>query len=511
MTNNTIAVICPRRLVKVLKSALESQDQLSKDLKISPFNDLGGVDGYMYIAENDLYKDLGRCIIPTKVQLGDSEHLSSESLKVMKNKILRQLDIEQYASDIYLAIRTSDSSAKEVTGQSEVISNKGQLAKIVQQWLLTLPSELRANLPVSISHLVSLCSWTYTIYPPLLLLPPNAFTPSPWPTLLRTSLAPHLSALYQLIGSNLHVSHIAINAPIPSHSSASRSNSNILRSPYSLTPLHGSFGPLLASSHPPTQYDYAVAFWCSTRQHGIYQTWAPLYTMFSRGNISEKQRILNMPELKKEKLGRAPKECSAVDLYAGIGYFAFCYLKAGVRKVLCWEVNGWSVEGLRRGAEVNGWGVRTVMNHKKQEEDFRLGELEESGEERLLVFQEDNRRAGWRIEQMRKHISPIRHVNCGFLPSSQDSWETAIKALDPVAGGWVHAHENIAIKDIEDRKSEIVNIFNKVVQGSGMMPQREVECQHLERVKTYAPGVIHCVLDIYIAPCLTPTMPVPTS
>ena len=38
------------------------------------------------------------------------------------------------------------------------------------------------------------------------------------------------------------------------------------------------------------------------------------------------------------------------DLYAGIGYFAFSYAKAGVGKVLCWEINPWSVDGLRRGA-----------------------------------------------------------------------------------------------------------------------------------------------------------------
>lgn len=197
-----------------------------------------------------------------------------------------------------------------------------------------------------------------------------------------------------------------------------------------------------------------------------------------------------MRELTKEGLGGTePGESSAVDLYAGIGYFAFSYAKAGVGRVLCWEINGWSVEGLRRGAEANGWGVRVVN-----------GEME-CGEERLVVFQESNEQAARRIEGMRDSIPPVRHVNCGFLPSSKESWETAVEVLDPVQGGWIHAHENIAVKDIDSRKKTIVEIFAALAEKHhGCHPVRQVHCEHLERVKDYAPGVVHCVLDISIIP-----------
>ena len=219
--------------------------------------------------------------------------------------------------------------------------------------------------------------------------------------------------------------------------------------------------------------------------------------MFSRGNISEKARILRMPSLRAERLGCEPRACSAVDLYAGIGYFAFCYAKAGVGRVLGWEINPWSVEGLRRGVGRNaeGWGVRIMEEGEELEEEW------EQGGERVLVFQEDNQHAGARVQAMRSRIPPVRHVNCGFLPSSAPSWPVAVRVLDPALGGWVHAHENIAVGDIESRKADIVARFDALAKPDDAAdPRRIVRCEHLERVKSYAPGVVHCVLDIHIAP-----------
>lgn len=196
-----------------------------------------------------------------------------------------------------------------------------------------------------------------------------------------------------------------------------------------------------------------------------------------------------------------PRESSAaVDLYAGIGYFSFSYAKAaGVGKVLCWEINGWSVEGLRRGAAGNGWGVQVLQAHDHDDDDVVIDE-----KQKLVVFQESNARAATRIEKLRTTIPPVRHVNCGFLPSSQGSWETAVRVLDPVLGGWIHAHENIAVGDIESRREEIVGVFIALVEKHrGRRRRRQVRCEHLERVKDYAPGVVHCVLDISVTPVAT--------
>lgn len=216
-----------------------------------------------------------------------------------------------------------------------------------------------------------------------------------------------------------------------------------------------------------------------------------------------------MKQLTKEGLGgKGPGEISAVDLYAGIGYFAFCYAEAGVGRVFCWELNWWSVEGMRRGAAENGWGIRVVGA------GAGAGADEEEGggrEERLMVFQESNEKAAERIEQMRETIPPVRHVNCGFLPSSEWSWEVAVRVLDPAEGGWVHAHENIGVKNIERRKREIVEMFTELTDKycGRYYSHRRVYCEHVERVKGYAPGVIHYVLDIAIGPGIA--MSAPTS
>ncbi|MCJ1275880.1 hypothetical protein MMC21_003685 [Puttea exsequens] len=213
--------------------------------------------------------------------------------------------------------------------------------------------------------------------------------------------------------------------------------------------------------------------------------------MFSRGNISEKARILKLDSLTEAILGARPEETSAVDLYAGIGYFTFCYASMRVERVLCWEINGWSIEGLRRGAEGNGWGVRVV----EEGEEWR------GGGERVVVFREGNVDAGWRVEAVREMIPPVRHVNCGFLPSSRGGWEGAVRVLDR-AGGWIHAHENIALRDVERRKREIVDVLVQLVEsryGSDPREKRKIDCEHLEQVKSYAPGIMHCVLDIRIA------------
>ncbi|KAI9772180.1 MAG: hypothetical protein M1835_006285 [Candelina submexicana] len=342
----------------------------------------------------------------------------------------------------------------------------------------------------------------------MLLLPSHSFHSEPWSKLLQTVDIRRKNALYEQIAKAMNVTNIAINAPIPlSNTHSTNPTVNILRSPTNLQPLYGDFGP--ATSSRPTAQDFRHAFWVSVKQNGIWQIWAPVYTMFSRGNISEKARILHLGTLRAPVVVD-PQGCTAVDLYAGIGYFAFSYAAAaGVKKVLCWEINAWSVEGLRRGAGANRWAVEVV------EDGVALG-LDRGGldwvkNKRLVVFQESNVKALERVEALREYLPPIRHVNCGLLPSSRSSWRIAVEVLDPEYGGWIHVHQNIAVKDIEEVTSEIVvetcelvkavqSLRSKKSLNRGALPENLVECEHIERVKSYAPGVMHCVLDIKIEP-----------
>ena len=204
-----------------------------------------------------------------------------------------------------------------------------------------------------------------------------------------------------------------------------------------------------------------------------------------------------MPELGSETLGREVGEVSVVDLYAGIGYFAFFYLKRGVGKVICWELNGWSAEGFRRGAEANGWRVRSIKENGPADPGLE--------DERLVVFQEDNRNAARRIGEMRSLIPPVRHVNCGLIPTSSDSWETAIRLLDPIQGGWIHVHENIMDDDLETKISFIVMRFKALLDIDDEPEQyRIVECLRANKVKSYGPHINHYVLDIHIGPLSLP-------
>ncbi|KAL8871832.1 MAG: hypothetical protein Q9174_002420 [Haloplaca sp. 1 TL-2023] len=425
---------------------------------------------------------------------------------------------------------------------------KSPLAQAVREWLKALPPSIYAQLPVDIDSLLNGCRWAYTMCTPMLLLPPTFLSKEPWPHLLAGLLRPHLTALYEGICKRLAVTHIAISGQIPAlisdtsqcsrapepdpklsplstecsrapYNEGSESNSqyspkdlmpllkdvgselNILRSPANFTPIYGDFGK---PGVPPRAQNLRDAFWVSTVQNRITQSWAPLHTMFSRGNIKEKARLLSLRSV----TDLSYKRFTAVDLYAGIGYFTFSYAKIGGRdcKVLCWELNRWSIEGLKRGAHYNGWLTRILENWNEKDRllEDRYNELgsPKKIDERILVFHESNTCATRAVNALRHRIPPVRHVNCGYLPSSRDSWSTAFNVLDKDLGGWIHAHENVPVDDIERRKAEIVETFTDLAKSyRTRLDWRTIftiECEHVERVKTYAPGIIHCVFDIAI-------------
>ncbi len=535
-----VLLVVPRDLVKTIKDAFQHQSRLDKSKKIEP---LRANEAAMRVYSRLETKSCEeKYLIPTtmKARTGAGE----EEILMLKRTLLDMNNVSQYMCTINIYLRKISSSDPSLP-TPEPAQATSLVGQVVRTWLLSLPSCI---LPLPIPSLISLSPWSYTVYHPLLLLPQNTFASPPWQDLISTSLRPHLPQLYKLLCTHLKTTHIALNAPI---SELIPGTPNILRKPKNFIPLHGSFGPSLPPTHTPGRADFAAAFWCSVRQNGIFQTWAPRHTMFSRGNISEKTRLLGLKTLTEGGLGGlAPGATSAVDLYAGIGYFAFCYAKLGVSKILCWELSGWSVEGLRRGAAGNGWDSEVF--------DADAGDTENAGaklvheEMKFLVFQEDNRKAAQRISALRSHIPPIRHVNCGFLPTSQGSWETAVRALDPDLGGWIHAHENIEKVAFEKRRDEIVGQFRDLVwkwKGGGgaarsqyseknmgdslqhslaaaeaevepevkvdaeaqthtQQPVKDgeaqnemiVECVDFEQVKSYAPGIMHCVLDIAVLP-----------
>lgn len=386
------------------------------------------------------------------------------------------------------------------------------------------------------------------------------------------------------------MTHLAVNDPIPplvfrgaeegddgKEEEEEGDFNNVLRSPTNLTPLYG-IG---------VKFD---ELWVSTRQNALTQVWAPLYTMFSRGNVKEKARVLGFKGPRVAACGRVKRGGGgsrkddkkpgkvlrdagpqggeqkakaqargntaplpsppppfistqktdirreyAVDLYAGIGYFAFSYAELGYR-VLCWELNPYSVEGLRRGALANNFSVRVVSSPEELSKPAGELGLSSNGEggEQIVVFLEDNKEAARRVREM--GIGKVRHVNAGFLPTSQGVWRDGFEIVraglirergnaevevengaegvgqgtrngteeeaeeeeeeeEEAEEAWLHLHENVGVEDIENRRKEVEGMFKAWAGETGVV---ETGVEHVELVKTYAPGVWHVVFDVLV-------------
>ncbi|KAI6895443.1 hypothetical protein D0869_06687 [Hortaea werneckii] len=336
---------------------------------------------------------------------------------------------------------------------------------------------------------------SYVCYGSMVLLPSTAFDEIDRKGDSANTSNLKLHDLYKLIAKHLKITHIAVTRPIPLEDE-DEGVENIVRAPTNFTPLFGDFGPSTARS-PPTESDIEAAYWVTAKQNGINQIWAPRWTMFSRGNISEKARLMTLHSvLSAVEEGEANSTgCTAIDLYAGIGYFTFSYLKAGVTKVLGWDLNPWSTEGLMRGAKANKWPAVKVSS------DDRLADVLEK-DVRLLVFNEDNCLAEGRIDEARNLLPPIRHVNCGLLPTSRGSWQIAVHALDANLGGWIHVHENFAVEEIPSKAEEVRREIQRLAGQLAGYDFRDgsVKVEYVNKLKSFAPGVMHCVIDIYVPP-----------
>lgn len=374
--------------------------------------------------------------------------------------------------------------------------------QILSQWLSSLPADNTSRWEsdgITAASLAASLPRRFTVYEPMVLFSPGAFSDESWARVLSDVTDEEKEELWRdILGAvaraqKVNVTHLAVNAGIPAHLDE-EAGENVLRSPVSLVGLHGDFGPAVVPREP-SEKDLGEAFWVEAKQNGIWQTWAPRHTMFSRGNVTEKARVLAFhedPPTGLESRRRKVEGAWAVDLYAGIGYFTFSYARLGM-SVLCWEINPWSVEGLRRGATRNGWSVRVVQGEELNQPVEKL-----VGDERIVVFLEDNRHALDRIERLKRSRAAVDvlHVNGGLLPTSRDSWEDSWKMTATSDECWLHLHENVGEDDIPARQQEIQQLFNRWAEADG--GKRSVVLEHVQRVKTIAPRVWHCVFDVYI-------------
>ena len=228
--------------------------------------------------------------------------------------------------------------------------------------------------------------------------------------------------------------------------------------------------------------------WCQLKQNDIWQVWNPMYTMFSRGNIKEKKRVLDT--------FKDVRDNDIVDLYCGIGYFSFSYLKLGCRNIFGFELNPWSITGFWKGYDLNhGFGHSNRSN--------------------CHIYNENNEMSLQRIKEYRDTLPNhdllrIRHINLGLLPSSEQGWPIAIRILSE-HNDWLqcplvtlHIHENVSIEDINSGKfinqtlTKLGKISTELNNNNDHNHSYKFEVIHLEKIKTFAPDIWHICLDVNV-------------
>lgn len=168
--------------------------------------------------------------------------------------------------------------------------------------------------------------------------------------------------------------------------------------------------------------------------------------MFASGNIDERIRTAGL-------------DCSGenvLDMFAGIGYFTIPLAKyTSPRRVIACEINPEAVEFLRRNIGSNG--VEGLV-------EVRQGDC--------------------------RQVAPVdwaHRIFMGYLHDTHRFLPGALAALSP-GGGSLHYHEVCPEELIARRPEELVT---KAAGQAGY----EMEAPRVRKVKSYAPGVWHVVLE----------------
>lgn len=307
----------------------------------------------------------------------------------------------------------------------------------------------------------------YSIYPPLMLF--NNSTKRSFTHEIFNRVAEFMPEYFEMLLSHYRLDVIANNKPI-------QDDDNTMRQPKNIMILYKRDGKI--------QNDDEI--WCQTKQNGIWQVWNPMYTMFSRGNIKEKKRILDTyPDIENNDV---------IDLYCGIGYFSLSYIKRRCRYLFGFELNEWSVRGLHQGLALNHKIIQNPSNINIYNEN------NESSVQRIREFLDAHS-----LEALR-----IRHINMGLLPSSQQGYPIALK-LAKFYNDWnqcpivtLHIHENVNIHDIQS--GDFIRNTLQTLQSLSLSSNFHFQAIYLEQIKTYAPDIWHVCLDVNLTVTTSPDL-----
>lgn len=194
------------------------------------------------------------------------------------------------------------------------------------------------------------------------------------------------------------------------------------------------------------------------KENGIFFEFDTTKVMFSSGNVSERIRVSKF-------------DCFdeiILDLYAGIGYYTLPLLVFSKPKFLyACEINPDSIKELKKNLIHNN-----VL-------------------EKCVIYEGDNLSTVPKSEMFGK----INRVMLGLLPSSEKSWELAIKSLDS-KGGMLHLHGNAIAKKEKEWAEKVIEKLKQISDFNNR--KFKFELVHVEKVKSYAPKINHVVLDIRV-------------
>jgi tRNA G37 N-methylase Trm5 len=196
-------------------------------------------------------------------------------------------------------------------------------------------------------------------------------------------------------------------------------------------------------------------------EQGIKQSFDMTRVMFSRGNISEKIRF-----------GKLVKEGDKIlDMYTGIGYYTLPALIHGhASYVYACEWNEHAANALR---------FNIKDNHVEDRVTVLVGDCR-------IVAQEHNL------------VDMFDRVSLGLLPSSEGGWRTAVRALKTASGGWLHIHGNVPVKEVDSWAFWVCDRLLTLIKEEDLPGCWIVLCEHVEKVKSFAPTVSHFVADIFL-------------
>ena len=167
--------------------------------------------------------------------------------------------------------------------------------------------------------------------------------------------------------------------------------------------------------------------------------------MWSKGNVNERLRIAKLVE-NNERI---------IDMFSGIGYFSIpIAVHANPKKIVSIEINPNSYYYLKENIKLNKINTITPV----------LGDC---------------------INETPKYKAD--RIIMGYVKTTHHYLKTAVDSL--CEGGIIHYHETVPEKLMEKRPLE------RIKSSAG---NRDVELLKINKIKKYAPGVEHVVVDARI-------------